>query len=282
MVLAVTRTFPASCVQSEASGLEGWRQDLVLPLDEETDRTLRVFLPPSYYSQPNRKFPLLLMHDGQNLFERETAFQGNSIDLGKTILNEISHNRMTDIIAVGIDNAGHGRIHEYTPWKDHSIGQGGGGDAYLDCIEDRILPTLQHFYRITDNPQERILGGSSLGAFISLYGLIKKQHLFGGALLMSGSWWWQNRSLAHFLHHYGKPSLNSRLWLDTGEHEKSRDHTYHMHETLKNIGLPERNIAFHDAPGGHHDEPSWASRLHLPLRYFFGIISNSAKGKNNH
>lgn len=211
------------------------------------------------------------MQDGQNLFDRETAFLGQSWRLGATILSEICDNSIGEFVVVGLDNSGFNRIDEYTPWRDNDHQRGGGADQYLDWIEHDILPALRDKYRIHTDPKQNVVGGASLGALVSLYALVKRPHLFGGAMLMSGSWWWQNNSFHEFIKNSWNPSAHTRVWLDTGDSENGRDNTHAMRDTLRSIGLNEDNgqLAFYEARHGQHNEHSWAARVHLPLAHFF-------------
>lgn len=249
------------------------RENFTLPDPYGNPRTLRVFLPPGYNTNPRQKSPLLLMQDGQNLFEDETSYTKTSWKLGAAIAAGINDGTLKPVIAVGIDNAySHaGRALDYTPWRDDEHGVGGGADQYLDWLESTVLPELTRRYRLAPGRENRVIGGSSLGAIVSLYALVKKSALFGGAILMSGSWWWQKDSLHDWIRENAPAAVGAHAWLDVGDAETSLPNTLAMRDAILAAGFTEPDaLRFHIAPGGQHHEASWAERVHLPLKFFFG------------
>lgn len=259
----------------------GIREDFVLPGPDGRDRFVRVHLPPDYRQKPQFRYPLLLLQDGQNLFEDETAFQGQSWRLGAALMDGRQSGVLRDVIAVGIDNANsfEGRAWEYAPWpsqierdgKPQTLG--GGAQAYLDWMERTVLPELEKRYRLEEGSQNRVLGGASLGALLSLYAFVQKPGLFGGALLMSGSWWWEG--FQDWLKASGLPQAGVRLYVDVGEQEENLKSTIPLIEILGGLGFVQgQNLKFYRDPDGEHNESSWRRRVQDlekgPLGYFFG------------
>lgn len=269
--------FNAPCVDPQAipnaATVHGARENFTLTDPFGNPRTLRVYLPPGYDADSRKKFPLLLMQDGQNLFEDATSYTKVSWRLGVAIAEGVNDGLLKPMIAVGIDNAysHEGRAWDYTPWPDDEHKVGGGADQYLDWIESAVLPELEQRYRLAQGRENRLIGGSSLGAIVSLYALAKKSALFGGAMLMSGSWFWQKESLHDWVRANAGAFAGARAWLDVGDQEGNAESAQDMRNTLIAAGFREPDtLGFHIAPGGRHFEASWAERVHLPLGYFFG------------
>jgi len=121
-------------------------------------RDILVYLPKSY-DKSDKAYPVIYMHDGQNLFDPATSFAGEwGID---TALAKAPP-RGRRAIVVGIPNAGIDRIREYSPFVDRRIG-GGLGDAYLDWLAETVKPLVDARYRTIRGPEGTGIGGSSLG-----------------------------------------------------------------------------------------------------------------------
>lgn len=254
----------------QPSGAGGRREDFQIGDQAGKSRTVRVFLPPGYDENTAAKYPLLLVMDGQNLFEDETASFGVSWQLKDAVLGQLGKAKLTEIVVVGVDHAGPKRIDEYTPWPDATEKQGGGGGPFVAWLQAKLLPELETRYRLLQGRQHRVLGGSSLGALISLYAVGSQPQTWGGAILMSGAWWWDG---LHALTWY--PAVYPqqgpvRLWLDAGDVSDGLKDTEKMRAMLLGLGLQEpATLGYYVAKGAGHNEAAWAARVHLPLAWFF-------------
>ncbi len=132
-------------------------------------RDLIVYLPPSYHEQPQRRFPVLYLHDGQNLFDGATSFiPGMDWHVGHTADDFILTGAVQPLIIVGIYNVGKLRIYEYTPTKAPRLG-GGRADRYAKFLVREVMPFIQQEYRVLSDARVTGMGGSSLGGLVSLY-----------------------------------------------------------------------------------------------------------------
>src|SRR5690606_33431334 len=132
-------------------------------------------LPPDYETS-TKKYPVLYMQDGQNLFDNKTAYSGEwQID---ETLNKLFSEGDYGAIVIGIDNGGEKRIDEYTPWNNPKYG-GGEGDLYMQFIAETLKPYVDSHYRTRPEKEYNALIGSSLGALISNYGGVKYRETFG-------------------------------------------------------------------------------------------------------
>src|SRR5689334_14518884 len=142
-----------------------------------------VYLPPMYDAEPDRRFPVLYMQDGQNLFDPATAFAGNSWRMGETTDALIMAGEIEPLIIVGIYNTGEHRIDEYTPVKDKRLG-GGEADAYGQMLAEELKPFVDRTYRTLPGAADCGLGGSSLGGLVSLYLGLRYTWLFSKLAVM--------------------------------------------------------------------------------------------------
>lgn len=256
---------------------EGIHENFVLPDPNGNLRTVRVFLPATYAaSGPKRSYPLLLMQDGQNVFKDDDAFMGRSWRLGAALFDGRQSGHLRDVIAVGIDNAGDHkkRADEYTPWPGdgqdiEGMPVGGGAKAYTDWVRTSVMPELERRYRILPGPEHRIVGGSSLGAVASLFAAAETG-LFGGAMLMSGTYWWAQGAenlVTWIKSRWQSVPPGMKLWVSVGNDERGLrlyKANHDLRDTLRTIGFVDgQNFKFAELPGGH-DEPSWRRQINDP------------------
>src|SRR5258708_19883585 len=156
-------------------------------------RSLVVFLPPGYQEQPQRRFPVLYLHDGQNLFDGSTSFiQGQDWHVGPSADAEIHAGRVEPLIIVGIYNTGKNRIREYTPTSVPRLG-GGRADRYGKFLLEEVRPFMEREYRVDGGSHRARIGGSSLGGFVSLYFWILRPDPSLKISPLSPSVWWNQR-----------------------------------------------------------------------------------------
>ncbi len=152
-------------------------------------RRIWLYLPPDYATTA-KTYPVLYMHDGQNLFDDRTAFSGEwGID---EALNAAHAAGDWGCIVVGIDNGGAQRINEYSPFVNAQYG-GGQGDAYLDFIVQTLKPYIDANYRTRPARLSTGLMGSSMGGLISLYGGLKFPEVFGRVGVFSPALWFSGQ-----------------------------------------------------------------------------------------
>jgi predicted alpha/beta superfamily hydrolase len=227
-------------------------------------RTLRVWLPASYQENPAKRYPVLYMQDGQNLFDPRTATYGTDWGLGKTINQLVASGAMTEVIVVGID-ATPGRVAEYTPCCDPQYG-GGQLDQYDAFVAATVKPYIDRTYRTLPGRDTTAILGSSLGGLAALSIAQKHPDMFGKAGAMSGAFWWNGGAPA-------KKAAHSQvaIYLDAGTRDDDFADTLKMHDALLAKGYKDGgDLMFYKAEGGRRDERSWAARVERPLTWFFG------------
>lgn len=228
-------------------------------------RSLFVYLPPSYFENTAKHYPVLYMHDGKNLFDPAQAFGGVAWEVDDTSDDLIAQGGMREVIVVGIDNNAN-RISEYTPVADPSYG-GGNGEAYLDFIQYELMPYVEANFRALTGPENTFIGGSSLGGLISFWAGWTRSHVFGTAICMSSSFWWNDRFLVEEVEGHVGPMIPARFYIDAGGISDGAENTNDMRDALEALGYQHGDDLFHwFDPSGAHNEASWAARLHIPLQ----------------
>ena len=238
-------------------------------------RDLIVYLPPGYDSDENagRTYPVLYLHDGQNLFDPATSFiAGRTWQVREAADEGIESGEVEPLIIVGISNTGDRRLAEYTPDKDWRMG-GGEADLYGQLITRELMPWIGHSYRVRRDRQSTGIGGSSLGGLVSLYFGLREPGIFGRVAVLSPSVWWNHKSILGVLNEVGpRIELKPRVWLDVGDSEGRmtlRD-TEQLNKRLIANGWREgETLHFEKMAGGKHDEASWATRVGPLLRFLF-------------
>ena len=237
------------------------------------DRDVIVYLPPGYESDPHRSYPVLYLHDGQNLFDGRTSFvAGRTWQVREHADEAIESGEVEPLIIVGIYNTGERRMAEYTHERD---GQRGGGEAalYGRLIVEELMPWIASRYRVRPEREATGIGGSSLGGLVTLYLGLRHAEKFGKLAVHSPSVWWAHKSILGYLNERA-PEIweRPRVWLDVGDHEGRR--TLHDAEQLArrlraNGWVNGKTLHFERVAGGAHDEASWARRVHPMLRFLF-------------
>lgn len=189
------------------------------------ERTIRVYTPVNYETATKR-YPVLYMQDGQNVFEDKDAINGVSLDL-KNYLDE----QELQVIVVGIDTntVGEERKNEYCPWVDgeysrnllgHQSFTGGKGEAYVDFIVHELKPYIDRTYRTLENSNS--IGGISLGALISTYAACQYPHVFTKVAAVSSAFWRNQEEIEKLLRQTDL-SLIEKFYMDCGTKELPTD-----------------------------------------------------------
>lgn len=234
-------------------------------------RNVVVYLPPNYDRRREEGYPILLMQDGQNLFDPLTAFvPGKHWRLREAADNTILSGVVEPLIIVGIENAGVDRIHEYTPTHDVAREAGGKAAHYGQMLIEELLPLLQERYRVARGSGRVGVGGSSLGALVSLYVALQHPGVFGRAAVMSPAAWWGDRAILREIDAFSG-SERPRLWLDIGARE-GRDAVADarmVRQRLRARGWSGAELHYREESFAEHDESAWAHRAPAMLQFLF-------------
>ena len=232
-------------------------------------RDISVYLPPQYLSEPARRFPVFYLHDGQNLIDPRLSYvPGRTWRINETADSLANSGEIEPVILVGIANTGLGRMAEYTHARDFKMG-GGDGHLYGRLITEELKPFIDNTYRT--QPNHTALGGSSLGALISLYLGLKNRQIFSKLAILSPSIWWNHRSILATVNE-STPTPPMKIYLDMGTHEGARHlrDADLLHKLLKTRGWRDGvDLSYTRADGATHDESAWAHRFPNVLRFLF-------------
>src|SRR3954454_7179698 len=183
----------------------------------KADHGIIVHLPPGYL-EDDRRYPVLYLQDGQNLFDPSTAFCGQEWRGDETADSLIRNGEVEPLILVGVYNAGNARIDEYTASRDRSSGKGGKAHLYGRMLVEELKPFIDSEYRTLPEAKDTGLGGSSLGGLVSLTVGLRYPETFGKLAVMSPSVWWDHRAILRTVAS-SRLRERPRIWLDIGTAE---------------------------------------------------------------
>jgi predicted alpha/beta superfamily hydrolase len=228
-------------------------------------RDVLVYLPPSYRRGGRRSYPVLYMHDGQNLFDPETSFAG---DWGLGRAMEGAARRGLEAIVVGVPNMGAERVDEYSPFHDAAAGGGGKGDSYAAFVAETLKPLVDERFRTRPSREQTAIAGSSMGGLISLYALFRYPATFGAAGVLSPSLWFAGGAIFSEIERSG--FVPARIYLDIGTLEGPTHvaNARRMRELLLAKGYRlGHDLRWLESRCGRHDERSWGRRFARALPF---------------
>ena len=229
-------------------------------------RRVWIYLPLDY-AKSTRRYPVLYMHDGQNVFDAATSFAG---EWG---VDETLDSLRARAIVVAVDNGGTTRMSEYNPWQAANASLGGGeGDRYVDFLANTLKPFIDKRYRTLRDPAHTAIMGSSMGGLISLYTVLKRPDVFGRAGVFSCACWIARPYVYEFARKSGKPRRDARIFfiagaLETKDGEPARDQRA-MVDTLVGAGWRrDVNVRSIISDDGKHSE--WFWRREFPAAFLW-------------
>lgn len=253
-------------------------------------RPVDVWLPPEYAQDSQRRFPVLYMHDGQNLFDPKLAYGGNAWNIDDTL----STGTLPPCIVVGIWNSPH-RRREYGPQscyealpkhiRDSIHRQFGGAlvsNAYLNFLVQQLKPLIDQKFRTLPDKKHTMVAGSSFGGLISMYAICEYPQVFGAAACISTHWpgsiSYAPREIPElFLHYLKKKSsslrrANSHIYFDCGN--QTLDSLYpewqQKADRILSHKLDSKQWLSLYFEGHAHNEYYWSRRLRQPLAFMLG------------
>ena len=268
---------PHAPIEAVMVGTGRFRTLTGIPNGGLSAREITVFLPAGYDADTERSYPVIYMHDGQNLFDDGTSFAGEwGVDETTDAL--VEDGAMEPVIMVGVWSTAD-PIGDYTPTADPDHG-GGDGDAYVAWLADTLKPAVDALLRTECGRDETGIMGSGLGGLISLYAALTRPEVFGRVGVLSPALWWDDRVMLDLLAAYDG-ALPARLWLDMGTDEEDahgdlpdgvalaravRDRVMARGMTLG------EDLDYFEAVGAAHNEAAWGQRLPAIFRYLYGTL----------
>ncbi|NOU16165.1 MAG: alpha/beta hydrolase [Bacteroidales bacterium] len=230
-------------------------------------RTIRMYFPPNYSS--GKRFPVIYMHDGQNLFDSATSFSGEwKVD---EILDSLYKYHNFSCIVVGIYNGENQRLNEFSPWHNDSLNAGGDGDKYAKFIVKILKPFIDSHYRTLIDRENTAIIGSSMGGLISLYITLQYPEVFGKAAIFSPSLWFSPK-VFEMMQKYNLKKIQ-KIYLISGakEGEQTVYNTLKADSLLRSVGFDENYLRCKISKDGEHIEWFWSREFGDAVRYLFSL-----------
>lgn len=231
------------------------------------ERTVRLYLPPSYQDS-DKRYPVLYMHDGQNLFDAATSFAGEwKVD---ETLNKLAEEKGLELIVVGIDNGREKRMNELSPWPNKEFGDA-EGEQYMQFVVEVVKPYIDKHYRSLSDRDNTAIMGSSMGGLISHYAIHQYPHVFSKAGIFSPSYWFSSE-----VQTFTKKNIvpkDSRLYLIVGskEGEVMVSGMQAMVDQLVRQGHSEQAVYRQVVAGAEHNEGFWADTFPHAIQWLFQV-----------
>lgn len=224
-------------------------------------RDLIVWLPPGYDSRrnKNKQYPVLYMHDGQNILDPKTSYAGKDWRIDEILSSLIKKKKIKEIIVVGIYNSPD-RLDEYSLSEK--------GNNYLQFLAKEVKPFVDLTYRTMPERENTAVMGSSMGGLISFYAGWFYPEIFSMVACMSSSFYYNDDKSLRMVEEYDGPKKSVKFYIDHGEDGLIRGQK--MFSLLSQKGyIIGTDVDYFYAPGAEHNEAEWASRLERPLLFFF-------------
>jgi predicted alpha/beta superfamily hydrolase len=253
-------------------------------------RKVRVLVPPGYDAADarERRYPVLYMLDGQNLFDACLSdVSRHEWQVDETVYQLIAEGRLPPMIVVGIDHAGKDRAHEYLPYKDYVGGPDmaePAGRAFPDFLTNEVMPLVDAQYRTLRGHANTGIGGSSYGGVASLYALIAKPQSFGYGLVESPTLWIGMGQLVRdtdplvAMPRKVFVAFGGREGDDAAGVEKMIGLIRRVETHFRTAGYDETNFRFVVEPEALHTETAWAARLPGALEFLYGSWREGSAG----
>ena len=261
-------------------GVTGTLERFTATSDLVTPRDVEVWLPPSYATEPDRTYPVLYMHDGQNLFDPAQS-QYSGWDWG---VDEAMTSLGLEAIVVGIHSDSDTRGDDYFPRKAglsdpapyrEDIGEltadNMNADDYLRFLVEEIKPRIDAEYRTRPGREDTFVMGSSMGALISLYAISEYPEVFGGAGMVSAHFPLGDGALVDYFEGRLPDPATHRLYFDYGT--ETLDYNYEGYQDRMDAAVSAAgytrggNWTTRKFEGDDHSERAWRNRVHVPLQF---------------
>ena len=237
--------------------------DVTIPqLSGEKTRKAYIYLPESYGKSKDKRYPVMYMFDGHNVFFDEDATYGKSWGMNKYM---VQSKKELIIVAVECNHEGNRRLVEYSPFSYENAAFGkmkGKGRVYMNWLVGELKPYVDKNYRTLPDRKNTIIAGSSMGGLMALYGVCVFNHVFQRAACLSPSLWVSSGKVLEMV---ARASVKSDtcIYMDYGS-EEMRNHAANRESLMSTSHLllsKQVNLAMRIVPGGNHSEASWEKQI---------------------
>jgi predicted alpha/beta superfamily hydrolase len=228
-------------------------------------RQVRLYLPPGY-ATTDKRYPVLYMHDGQNVFDDATSYAGEwAVD---ETLNELAASGQLELIVVAIDNGGEQRITELNP-VDHPKYGKAEGKAYVDFIASTLKPYMDQHYRTLSDVQYTGIMGSSLGGLISHYAVLEYPQVFGNAGIFSPSYWITGEQVQRFESQSAAKDARLYFYMGASEGDSMVPDVERVYQAVLANGHAKELTQYHLVADADHNEAAWRAEFKTAVLWLF-------------
>ena len=240
-----------------------FKWEVTLPrLTGDKKRMAYIYIPDSYDEDPERRYPVMYMFDGHNVFFDKDATYGKSWGMAKYM-----DESKKDLIIVGVEcnHEGNGRLQEYSPinFENSTLGKiKAKGSLYMNWLVNDLKPYIDRKYRTLPDRKNTIIAGSSMGGLMALYGASVYNHIFQRAACLSPSLWVSSGKILEMVAR-AHIRRDTCIYMDYGS-EELFNHAANAEALIStsHLLLTKRvNLAFRIVPGGTHCEASWEKQI---------------------
>jgi predicted alpha/beta superfamily hydrolase len=222
-------------------------------------RDIIVWLPPSYNDSMGKRYPVLYMHDGQNIMNPKTSFNGTDWRVDETLTKLIQEDKIEEVIVVGIYNTSD-RLEEYSDCEK--------GKKYIRFIIDEVKTFIDLRYRTLRDRKNTAVIGSSMGGLISFFMVWNHPDVFCKAGCLSSSFHYNSDRAIEMVKKYYGQKKKIKIYIDHGEDGLVKGQKMFSELIAKGYALG-KDVDYYYAPGAEHNENAWADRLERPLLFLF-------------
>ena len=245
-------------------------QEFTMPELQRT-RQVRLYLPPGYKDSDDH-YPVLYMHDAQNLFDIQSAYAGEwRVD---ETLNTLHAEKGIAVIVVGIDNGGDKRMNELSPWQNNDFGKA-EGQAYVGFIVEHLKPYIDMHYRTKPDVSNTGIMGSSMGGLISQYAIFEYPNVFSKAGVYSPSFWFSDVVYKHANEKLSHLSSEHKIHYLVGTEEGSdtvanvKKMVSIITENTTSQAINQPVLLVNTVPDGAHNESFWAQHFAKTIEFLY-------------
>jgi len=247
-------------LESKITGGVEYYRDFYSP-QLDNNRDLIVWLPPSYSINTQQRYPVLYLHDGQNVFDPTTSYLGVDWQLDETATKLIENGKMKEIIMVGINNTNE-RTAEYSPMQN--------GKKYSRFLIETLKPMIDSTYHTLANSRNTAVMGSSMGGIISFHLVWEHSDIFSMAACLSPAFLIDNNEIVKRIKK-SKKQKPVKLVILNGSNGLETELQPAITEMMNVLKLKNYdNLIYKVFDGAEHNEAAWAKQVEIPLLYLFG------------
>ncbi len=241
-------------------------------------RKVWVYLPPDYETSTKR-YPVIYMQDGQNLFNEQTSFSGEwKVD---ETMNALFNAGDYGAIIVAVENGGWRRLDEYSPWYNNQLEAGGEGEKYAEFLVKTLKPYVDASYRTLPAKEYTGIIGSSMGGLITHYIAMEYQNVFSKVGVLSPSFWFSNEAFSHTTSKGKRGDLKYYTIAGQGEGAEMLGGLNKMIDVMGTIGFGSNDIRKIIHPDGKHEEGYWAREFGNAYKWLFSDLNLENTASNN-